>query len=74
MKQVLAACCLALLCGCATVMNRATSARDSITTDPYLCTSIAASMSCVIMFPQMMMPSGAHAFEPINIISIPMGL
>ena len=69
MKALLTACCLALLCGCATINNRVV---DNHVMEPYSCTCEAVAMCSFIMFPQIMSPGPSQLYW-LNLVSVPVG-
>ena len=73
MKTLLAACCVALLAGCATVNNRVfNESIYSPYTEPYQSTSEAIAGCTFITVPQIVNP-GPLEWTWLNIISVPVG-
>jgi uncharacterized protein YceK len=72
-KAILTLVLASLLQGCMNLYTRCPGTAPIIS-DTYQCTEMTAGMSFVVMFPQVMMPSGGNKFMfPENLISIPIG-
>ena len=73
MKTMLAAAAAVLLTGCVNMYVRCPGT-DAKIVETYQSTKAAAGISYVVMFPQVMMPSGRNKFLfPENLISVPIG-
>lgn len=73
MKAATLALAAALLTGCMNMYTRCPCTNANII-ETYQSTKYMASMSFVVMFPQVMMPSGSNKLMlPENFISIPIG-
>jgi uncharacterized protein YceK len=70
-KFILVAACM-LLAGCVNLYTRCPGTNTKIV-QTYQSTYVASGLSYVVMFPQVMFPSGNAAFIPENLISIPVG-
>lgn len=69
---VLAGAMCSLFSGCVNVYTRSPFTEKRIE-GVYQCTKEAAGISYIIMFPQMMNPSGGNGFMAANLISVPVG-
>lgn len=73
MKAATLALAAALLSGCMNMYTRCPGTNANVT-ETYQSTKYMACMSFVVMFPQVMMPSGSNKpMLPENLISIPIG-
>lgn len=72
LMKVTAVCMLLLASGCINCYLRC-PVTDQKIDEVYKSTKAGAGMSYVVMFPQIMSTTGSNGFEPMNIISVPIG-
>lgn len=70
--KVAAVCMFLLASGCINCYLRC-PVTDQKIDEVYKSTKASAGMSYIVMFPQTMGPDSMYGFQPINIISVPIG-